>query len=99
MFNQLPEFYEDIKAYPVHKAIAHIEASRIAYNQNNPYGEVLDFAGTVEMLEDSACCEDEDYRALKAILTLRNRAMTHWYNGLSDIADPKTVAKIQQTFG
>jgi len=59
----------------------------------------LDFAATVEMLEDSACNEDEDFRALKALDALKEQALKHWLNSLSDMADPKVVAKIQHSFG
>ena len=92
-------WYDDVKPFSPSKAIAWIEATRQGYNKNNPWGEQLDFAATVEMLEDSACNEDEDFRALKALDALKEQALKHWLNSLSDIADPKVVAKIQHSFG
>jgi hypothetical protein len=92
-------WYDEVKPFKPSKAIAWIEATRVAYNKNNPWSEQLDFAQTVEMLEESNCNEDGDYRALKALEQMREQAMTAWMNSLSSVADPKTVAQIQQSFG
>jgi hypothetical protein len=92
-------WYDDVKPFKPSKAIAWIEATRVAYNKNNPYGETLDFAETVEMLEESNCNEDNDYRALKALEQMREQAMKAWMNSLSSVADPQAVAKIQHSFG
>jgi hypothetical protein len=92
-------WYDEVKPFKPAKAIAWIEATRVAYNRNNPYGETLDFAETVEMLEESNCNEDGDYRALKALEQMREEAVKIWMNSLSAVADEKSVAKIQQSFG
>jgi hypothetical protein len=92
-------WYDEVKPFKPSKAIAWIEATRVAYNRNNPYGETLDFAATVEMLEESNCNEDGDYRALKALEQMQAEAVKTWMNGLSSVADPVSVAKIQQSFG
>jgi len=96
--SDMSTWYDEVKPFKPSKAIAWIEATRTAYNRNNPYGETLDFAQTVEMLEESNCNEDGDYRALKALEQMREEAVKSWMNGLSAVADPVTVAKIQQTF-
>ena len=93
------DWYSDIKPFKPAKAIAWIEATRQGYNENNPWGEQLDFAGTVEMLKDSACNEDGDFRALRALEQMQEQALKDWMNGLSSQADPRAVAKIQQSFG
>ena len=93
------DWWSEVKPFKPSKAIAWIEATRVAYNRNNPYGETLDFAQTVEMLEESNCNELEDYRALKALEQMQKQAMTAWMNGLSSVADPVSVAKIQHSFG
>ena len=92
-------WWDDVKPFKPAKAIAWIEATRQGYNKNNPWGEQLDFAATVEMLEDSNCNEDEDYRALKALEQMKQQAVKDWLNGLSATANAKTVAKIQHDFG
>ena len=92
-------WYDDTKPFNPAKTIAWIEATRLAYNQNNPYSEHLDFAQTVEMLEDSNCNEDGDYRALAGLEQMQKQAMTAWMNSLTAIADPKAVAKIQRKNG
>jgi hypothetical protein len=92
-------WWDEVKPFKPSKAIAWIEATRVAYNRNNPYGETLDFAATVEMLEESNCNEDDDYRALKALEQMREQALKDWMNGLSAVADPVAVAKIQLSFG
>ena len=92
-------WYDEVKPFKPSKAIDWIEATRVAYNKNNPYGETLDFAATVEMLEESNCNEDGDYRALKALEQMREQAVKTWMNGLSSAADPASVAKIQHSFG
>jgi hypothetical protein len=96
--SDMSTWYDEVKPFKPSKAIAWIEATRVAYNRNNPWGEQLDFAGTVEMLEESNCNEDGDYRALKALEQMREEAVKSWMNGLSAVADPVAVAKIQQTF-
>ncbi len=95
----MSNWYDEVKPFNPSKAIAWIEATRVAYNRNNPYGETLDFAATVEMLEESNCNEDGDYRALRALALMKEKALAQWMNGLSDLADPKAVVKIQQKFG
>ena len=92
-------WHDEVKPFKPAKAIAWIEATRVAYNRNNPWGEQLDFAGTVEMLEESNCNEDEDYRALKAIDIMKEKVLKDWINGLSAIADINAVTKIQREFG
>lgn len=89
----------EIKPFSPATAIAWIEASRTFFNRNNTYGKELTFAETVEILEESDCNEQEDYRALKALEQMREQTLTEWLNGLSAVADAKAVAKIQQTFG
>lgn len=92
-------WWTDVKPFKPAKAIAWIEATRRSYNRNNPWGEQLTFAETVEMLDESNCNEDEDYRALKAIEQMQQQAVKAWMNGLSAQADDVTVAKIQRSFG
>ena len=92
-------FWDDVKPFKPAKAIAWIEATRQSYNQNNPYGENLTFAETVEMLRDSACNEDEDYRALKALDQMQEQAELAWLNGLSSVADARQVDKFRKSFG
>jgi hypothetical protein len=92
-------WWDEIKPFHPMKAVAWIEATRRSYNKNNPYGENLTFAETVEMLEESACNVDQDYRALKTIRFLREQATEEYLNGLSACANENTVAKIQRSFG
>ena len=94
----MSEWWDEVKPFKPAKAIAWIEATRRSYNRNNPYDENLTFAETVEMLEESHCNEDEDYRALKALKAMQERAMMDWLNGLSAVADEAAVAKIQRSF-
>ena len=95
----MSDWWSDVKPFKPAKAIAWIEATRRSYNKNNPFGENLTFAQTVEMLDESNCNEDEDYRALKALEAMKAQALADWMNGLSAVADDRAVAKIQQSFG
>jgi hypothetical protein len=92
-------WWDEIKPFKPSKAIAWIEATRVAYNRNNCFGEHLDFAKTVEMLEESNCNEDGDYRALKALREMKKQAVQDWMNSLSAQADLTSVAKIQKKNG
>jgi hypothetical protein len=93
------KFLDNVTPFKPARAIAWIEASRRSYNANNPYGEILDFKSTVEMLEDSACSELEDWRALKALEIMKDGGMTaQTMNSLGALADARTVAKIQQKY-
>lgn len=94
----MSDWRNEVKPFKPAKAIAWIEATRRSYNKNNPWDENLTFAQTVEMLEESNCNEDGDYRALKALRAMQEQAMVDWLNGLSAVADDHAVAKIQQSF-